>query len=140
MRVRRMCKSDSKWAKISLFSCRTKSAAALGTTFGLLLLLLLLLSVISKIFVNSISSCCNYGQFCFYLELLGISIAQNNIAQHQHCLAIALLKISITQHQHCLAIALLSNSIAQHLRSLETKQHNLFLTKRENHNNNIKFR
>ena len=67
---------------LNIFSCRTKSAAALGTTFGLLLLLLLLLlSVISKIFVNSISSYCNYSQFCFYLAMLGHCIKVGAIQQ-----------------------------------------------------------
>ena len=52
-----------------VFDCRTKSVAALGTTFGLLLLLL---SVISKFVVNSISSYCNYSQFCLYLALFSM--------------------------------------------------------------------
>ena len=61
----------------NIFSCRTKSAAALGTTFGLLLLLLLLLllSVISKFIINSISIDCNCSRFCLVLALLSVSIA-----------------------------------------------------------------
>ena len=43
----------------NFFSCRTKSAAALGTTFGLVLLL----SVISKCVIDSISNHC-YKKQC----------------------------------------------------------------------------
>ena len=82
--------------RIQIFSCRVQPVAALGTTFGPLLLLLVLL-------VNFIKT----HSSCLVLALLSISIPQ-------HSLALALLSISIAQHQHCLALALLSISIAQH--------------------------
>ena len=52
-----------KFKNIDIFSCRAKSTAALGTTFGLLLLLLL--SVISKCVISLIIAIrINVAYFC----------------------------------------------------------------------------
>ena len=81
---------------IMIFSCRKKSAVALGTAFGLLLL-----SVISKFVMDSISSNCYQNQCCLDSALTTISIAEH---RDQYHIALALPSINIAQQQDCLAL------------------------------------
>ena len=80
---------------ITVFSCRKKSAVALGTAFGLLL------SVISKFVIDSISSNCYQNQCCLDSALTTISIAEH---RDQYHIALALPSINIAQQQDCLAL------------------------------------